>query len=77
MPALDELPRRQRDIVDRLLRGERVPSIAASMYISPNTVRNHLSHVFTVFGVHSQSDLLALLRSRSDAVQVAGPEHRD
>jgi DNA-binding CsgD family transcriptional regulator len=75
MPALDELPRRQREIVDRLLRGERVPSIAASMYISPNTVRNHLTHVFTVFGVHSQSDLLALLRSGSDAFQRAEPDH--
>jgi DNA-binding CsgD family transcriptional regulator len=62
MAALDGLPRRQRDIVDRLLRGERVPAIAASLYISANTVRNHLSHVFSTFGVHSQSELLALLR---------------
>jgi PAS domain-containing protein/DNA-binding CsgD family transcriptional regulator len=74
--ALDKLPRRQREIVDRLLRGERVPSIAASMYISATTVRNHLSHAFTAFGVHSQSELLALLRRGSGVVQRAEPEHR-
>lgn len=38
--ALDELPGRQREIVDRLLRGERTRSIAESMYISASTVRN-------------------------------------
>jgi DNA-binding CsgD family transcriptional regulator len=63
--ALDKLPTRQREIVDRLLRGERIPAIAESMYISASTVRNHLSHVFTAFGVHSQSELLAVLRSDS------------
>lgn len=75
--ALDKLPRRQGEIVDRLLRGERVPSIAASMYISASTVRNHLSHVFAGFGVHSQSELLAVLRLGSGAVQRGEPEHRD
>jgi DNA-binding CsgD family transcriptional regulator len=75
--ALDKLPRRQREIVDRLLRGERVPSIAASMYISASTVRNHLSNVFAGFGVHSQSELLAVLRLGSGAVQRGEPEHRD
>jgi PAS domain-containing protein len=77
MAALDGLPRRQRDIVDRLLRGERVPSIAGSMYISANTVRNHLSQVFSTFGIHSQSELLALLRSGSENVQRAESELRD
>jgi DNA-binding CsgD family transcriptional regulator len=64
--ALDGLPRRQRAIVDRLLRGERISSIAAAMYVAPSTVRNHLSHVFAAFGVHSQAELLALLRGSVD-----------
>jgi DNA-binding CsgD family transcriptional regulator len=67
--ALNQLPNRQREIVDRLLRGQRVPSIAAAMYIATSTVRNHLSHVYGTFGVHSQSSLLALLRSESPAVE--------
>jgi DNA-binding NarL/FixJ family response regulator len=68
-PTLDELPMRQREIVDLLLRGDRIPSIASSMFISASTVRNHLSHVFGAFGVHSQAELLALLRSGADGDQ--------
>jgi PAS domain S-box-containing protein len=61
--ALDRLPPRQREIVDRLLRGERIATIAESMYLSPSTVRNHLSKVFRLIGVNSQAELLSLLRS--------------
>jgi PAS domain S-box-containing protein len=62
-PALDALPPRQREIVDRLLEGERIPTIAASLYLSRSTVRNHLSKVFKTFGVGTQADLLSLLRT--------------
>jgi PAS domain-containing protein/DNA-binding CsgD family transcriptional regulator len=58
---LAELPSRQHEIVDGLLRGQRIPAIARSMYINPSTARNHLSQVFATFGVHSQAELLALL----------------
>jgi PAS domain S-box-containing protein len=63
LPALDALSPRQREVVDRLLRGERMPAIAAAMYLSQSTVRNHLSSVFKHFGVGSQAELLATLRS--------------
>lgn len=63
LPALDALSPRQREVVDRLLRGERMPAIAAAMYLSQSTVRNHLSQVFKQFGVGSQAELLAMLRS--------------
>jgi DNA-binding CsgD family transcriptional regulator len=72
LAALDQLPRRQREVVDRLVRGERIPSIAASMVLSASTVRNHLTHVFAAFGVHSQSELLALLR-RDDKRDLPDP----
>jgi DNA-binding NarL/FixJ family response regulator len=62
-PSLDALPSRQREIVDRLLRGERIPTIAEALFLSRSTVRNHLSKVFKTFGVGSQAELLALLRS--------------
>jgi DNA-binding CsgD family transcriptional regulator len=77
LAALDQLSRRQREVVDRLLRGERVSSIAASMYISASTVRNHLSQSFNAFGVHNQSELLALLGSHSRDGQRGEPENRD
>jgi PAS domain S-box-containing protein len=62
IPALSDLSSRQWEVVRRLVRGERVPAIAAQMYLSQGTVRNHLAAVFRKVGVHSQQELIALLR---------------
>ena len=63
--ALDvlELTARQRDIVERLARGQRVASIASELFISRSTVRNHLAQVYQRVGVHSQDELLKALRT--------------
>jgi DNA-binding NarL/FixJ family response regulator len=61
-PQLDELTDRQRQILIRLLNAQRVSVIAAELYLSPSTVRNHLMTIFSKFGVHSQVELLAVLR---------------
>jgi DNA-binding NarL/FixJ family response regulator len=61
-PQLDELSSRQREIVIRLVNAQRVSVIAAELYLSTSTVRNHLMTIFTKFGVHSQVELLAVLR---------------
>jgi DNA-binding CsgD family transcriptional regulator len=59
-----EFSERQRDIIARLLRGERVPTIARSLYLSPSTVRNHLSGIYRKMGVGSQAELIAALIER-------------
>jgi DNA-binding CsgD family transcriptional regulator len=56
---------RQWEVVSRLVRGERVATMAAEMYLSKSTVRNHLSAIFQKVGVHSQQELLALWRTES------------
>jgi DNA-binding CsgD family transcriptional regulator len=61
-PQLGSLSTRQWEVLTRLLRGERVGTIASGLFISPSTVRNNLSAIFTKFGVHSQSELLNLLQ---------------
>jgi PAS domain S-box-containing protein len=67
LPALSNLPpgrelsARQTEIVARLIAGERPPEIAESMFLSPSTVRNHLTVIYRKFGVHSQAQLLAAL----------------
>jgi len=61
-PALRELTTRQWEILSRLLRGERVQTIAREVFLSQSTVRNHLSIIFKKFGVRSQTELLELLR---------------
>lgn len=64
----EELSERQREIVTRLLNGERVSQIARAMFLSPSTVRNHLTATFRKFGVHSQVELIALLKGDSSSV---------
>jgi len=50
---------RQWEILSRLVRGERVGDIANALYLSPSTVRNHLTAIYRKFGVHSQAELVA------------------
>jgi DNA-binding CsgD family transcriptional regulator/PAS domain-containing protein len=64
LPALRDLTSRQWEIITRLLRGERVPTIASHMYLSQSTVRNHLASIFRKVGVHSQPELLEYLRAK-------------
>ena len=60
---LAELSPRQHEILQRLVAGQRTPAIARDLFLSQNTVRNHLSAIFRRFGVHSQSQLLDRLSS--------------
>jgi DNA-binding CsgD family transcriptional regulator len=60
-PQMNSLSSRQWEVLSRLLRGERVPSIAEALFVSPSTIRNNLSEIFRIFDVHSQSELLSLL----------------
>jgi PAS domain S-box-containing protein len=60
-PALRNVSQRQLEILRRLLRGERVPTIARDLFLSQSTVRNHLSAIYRRVGVHSQAELVARL----------------
>jgi DNA-binding CsgD family transcriptional regulator len=62
---LSDLTTRQREIVERLLDGYRVDAIARFLYVSPSTIRNHLSAIFEKLGVASQSELVELLRGHT------------
>jgi DNA-binding CsgD family transcriptional regulator len=63
VPGVADLSARQREIIARLLRGERVPTIAKGLYLSASTVRNHLSTIYRKVGVNSQIELLELLQN--------------
>jgi len=60
-PVVREMSPRQLDVLRRLLRGKRVPSIARDLYLSQSTVRNHLAAIYRRVGVHSQAELIARL----------------
>jgi DNA-binding CsgD family transcriptional regulator len=66
VPGLAELTTRQVEVVTRLLRGQRVLTIAREMFLSPSTVRNHLSTIYRKVGVSSQAALLDLLQRARD-----------
>lgn len=62
-PVLAALTEREREVLIQLDAGHRVPAIAKALYISPNTVRNHLKSMYRKLRVHSQTELLERVRS--------------
>ena len=61
VPGVDQLSRRERDVIRLLRDGLRVPTVAKRLGISESTVRNHLSSIFRKLNVRSQRELLELL----------------
>jgi DNA-binding CsgD family transcriptional regulator len=53
---------RERQILDFVAEGYRVATIARALFISPSTVRNHLSAIFRKVGVTNQAELLEYLK---------------
>jgi two-component system, NarL family, response regulator LiaR len=53
--ALLTLTRRERDIMRLLVEGLSNPEIAAALFISPRTVRNHVTNILTKLGVESRT----------------------
>jgi len=73
LSAVDTLTRREKDVLQLLLDGRRVSSIARALYLSPQTVRNHLKAIFRKLGAHSQAELLDSLRAPIQETQTSGP----
>lgn len=63
VPELNRLSPRETEVLDRLLEGHRVTSIAHHLEVSEHTVRNHLKSMFRKLGVHSQAELVGLVRN--------------
>jgi DNA-binding CsgD family transcriptional regulator len=60
-PSCKAFSTRQWEILTRLVRGERTEDIARALYLSPSTVRNHLTAIYKKVGVHSQVELVTKL----------------
>ncbi|MPY96351.1 MAG: hypothetical protein GEV08_25795 [Acidimicrobiia bacterium] len=54
---------REREVLDLVAEGMRVPDVAERLFVSRSTVRNHLSQLFRKLGVSSQPGLLELVRA--------------
>jgi DNA-binding NarL/FixJ family response regulator len=60
--AFPELTSREREILDLIARGHTNAKIAARLFVSPNTVRNHISHIFAKLQVADRAH--AIVRAR-------------
>ncbi|MHB1498345.1 MAG: response regulator transcription factor [Acidimicrobiales bacterium] len=69
--TVGSLTRREKDVLQLLLEGHRVVSIARRLHLSPQTVRNHLKGIFRKLGTHSQVELLEALRPAFHVPQIA------
>jgi len=57
-----ELSEREREILDLIAQGQRNPEIAARLFLSPKTVRNHVSNILNKLQVADRTE--AIIRAR-------------
>jgi DNA-binding NarL/FixJ family response regulator len=55
-----QLTNREREILALLATGATGPEIAATLYLSPNTVRTHVQNILAKLGVHSRLEAVAV-----------------
>ncbi|MEE8717034.1 MAG: LuxR C-terminal-related transcriptional regulator [Coriobacteriales bacterium] len=63
---------REREILELLARGRTKAHIAEAFFISENTVRNHVKHIYAKLGVHDRQELID--RVEAAGAQAAGVE---
>ena len=66
-PAEDpfpELSRREREILDLIATGANNGEISERLFLSPKTVRNHVTNIFAKLGVHDRAQAIVLARER-------------
>ncbi len=57
---------REGEVIEQLLAGKSNKEIQKALFISPSTVKNHLTSIYRKLGVDSRARLIALLRFRRD-----------
>lgn len=61
-PVFPELTEREREILDLIARGENNAEIVQRLVLSPHTVRNHISNIFSKLHVADRAE--AIIRAR-------------
>jgi len=67
-PPPPSLTPRQAEVLRMLERGHSTKQIARELHLSPDTVRNHIRHLFRALGVHSRIEAVAVARHSHLAV---------
>jgi DNA-binding NarL/FixJ family response regulator len=66
-PWLDSLSRREKEVLLLLAQGKSNQGIAAQLFIEEQTVRNHVSMIYSKIGVHDRIELMLLVNRSSGA----------
>jgi PAS domain S-box-containing protein len=61
-PPHPSLTPRQAEVLRLLERGHSTAQISGELHLSPETVRNHIRHLFRALGVHSRIEAVAVAR---------------
>ena len=64
----ETLSEREKQVAAHLAAGLRVAGVARELCLAENTVRNHLKNAFSKLDVHSQSELIELVRTHPSTV---------
>jgi LuxR family maltose regulon positive regulatory protein len=70
--AVEELSEAELRVVRYLPSNLKAPEIAAELFVSPNTVRTHLRHIYAKLDVHNRSEAV----DRAREVRLLGPPSR-
>ena len=71
-PLIDELSEAELRVVRYLPSNLKVPEIASELFVSANTVRTHLRHIYAKLDVHNRGDAVA----RARELRLLGPPVR-
>lgn len=61
-PSVSELTERQKEILERIVKGNSYKMIAEELFISPDTVKFHVKNIYEVLQIHSRHELAARFR---------------
>jgi LuxR family maltose regulon positive regulatory protein len=71
-PLLDELSEAELRVVRFLPSNLRAPEIASELFVSTNTIRTHLRHIYAKLGAHGRAEAV----DRARALGLLAPAHR-
>jgi len=62
---IDSISKREQDVLELITKGKKNKEIAAQLFMSEQTVKAHLSHIFKKFNVSSRTQLISHLMTGS------------
>jgi DNA-binding NarL/FixJ family response regulator len=73
MPEPEGLSPREREVLALVAEGRTNKAIAEALYVSPNTVKTHVSSLFTKLDAHSRSELAVIAARTEMAAEAESP----